>query len=132
MQFFDTQGREHKMEVRPSKFPRREIGEGRGKYQSKVGDVVHSLFPLYHILEEFPCVGEGLHLDFFLPQKRLAIEVQGSQHYQFNAFFHADKNAFLRQGTNDKRKAEWCKLNDIKLVVIDWGATEDVVREALG
>jgi hypothetical protein len=119
------------MEVRPSKFPRKEIGEGRGKYQSEVGEVLQSLHPLHHVLEEFPCVGDGLYLDFFVPQKMLAIEVQGTQHHKFNKFFHADKNAFARQQANDSRKSRWCQLNDIQLVVINWGTPLKEVREML-
>lgn len=129
--FFDTKGREHKIEIRPSKYPRRELGDGRGKYQSQVGEVLQRIHPLYHVLEEFPCVGEGLHLDFFIPQKKLAVEVQGSQHYKFNRFFHADKNAFARQKANDSRKSRWCQLNDIQLVVINWGTPMELVEEML-
>lgn len=131
MKFVDTKGREHSIDIRPSRWPRKEIGEGRGKYQSLVGEIINELFPGYHILEEFPCVGEGLHLDFFVPKRRLAVEVHGSQHFQFNSFFHSDKAAFARQQANDRRKRTWCELNDIRLVEIRWGESEENVRKAL-
>jgi len=131
MKFYDTQGREHSVDIRPSRWPRKEIGEGRGKFQSLVGEKLAEMFPGYYVLEEFPCVGEGLHLDFFLPIKRLAVEVQGSQHYKFNPFFHKDKASFVRQQTNDKRKTKWCELNEIRLVKIDCGESEENIQKAL-
>ncbi len=131
MNFYDTQGREHKVDLRPSKWPRKEIGEGRGKFQSEVGEIIAEMFPGYYVLEEFPCFGDNLHLDFFLFAKRLAVEVQGSQHHKFNPFFHKDKAAFVRQKSNDKRKALWCEINKIRLVKIDWGESEENIRKAL-
>ena len=131
MKFYDTQGREHKIDIRPSRWPRKEIGEGRGKFQSIVGETLAEMFPGYYVLEEFPCVGDGLHLDFFLPTKRLAVEVQGSQHYKFTPFFHKDKAAFIRQQSNDKRKALWCELNEIRLVKINCGESEENIKKAL-
>lgn len=131
MKFLDTKGREHSIDIRPSRWPRKPIGEGRGKFQSQVGEILAELFAGYHILEEFPCVGEGLFMDFFLPHKRLAIEVQGAQHHTFNAFFHRDKAAFARQQANDKRKALWCEINKIHLVKVDWGDSEENIRKAL-
>lgn len=131
MNFSDTKGREHKMDVRPSKWPRKEAGTGRGKFQSQVGAILTQTFPGYYVLEEFPCVGEGLFLDFFLPTKKLAVEVQGAQHFEFNAFFHKDKRAFARQKANDRRKEEWCEVNEIRLIKIKWGEKEENIKKAL-
>lgn len=130
MKFFDTSGREHKIDLRPSKWSRKE--EGRGKFQTEVGNLLAELYPLHHIFEEFPCPGERLFLDFFIPTKRLAIEVQGSQHNNFNPFFHEDKSAFARQQANDKRKEDWCKLNNIVLLKINWGEKRENIIKALG
>lgn len=130
MKFYDTRGREHAIDIRPSRWKKKEQGEGRGKFQSEVGEILAELFPGYHVLEEFPCVGEGLHLDFFIPTKLIAVEVQGQQHYKFNAFFHKDKAAFARQVMNDKRKVAWCNINKIHLVKIDVGESEENIRKA--
>ena len=129
MKFYDTNGREHSIAVRPSKWPRKE--EGRGKFQSYVGEILSEVYSGYYVLEEFPCVGEGLFLDFYLPQKSLAIEVHGRQHYEFNDFFHRDKKAFARQKANDRRKREWCEVNNIVLVVIDVGENEEKIKSLL-
>ena len=131
MKFLDTKGREHSIDIRPSRWPKKEIGEGRGRFQSEVGNVLEELFPSDVILEEFPCVGDGLHLDFFLPRRKLAVEVQGEQHYSFNAFFHRSKADFVAQQRRDKRKERWCEVNDIRLVKIKWGEKEENIKEAL-
>lgn len=124
MKFIDTKGKEHSIDIRPSKWKRKEIGEGRGLYQSKVGEILARQFQ-DNILEEFPVVGEGLYLDFFLPSERLAIEIQGSQHYHYNKYFHGDKSRFLEQQKRDRKKAEWCELNKIRLVLINYDEPEE-------
>lgn len=121
MKFIDTKGREHSIDVRPSKWARKAEGEGRGKYQTKVGNILAEIYPGDIICEEFPCVGEGLQLDFFIPRKKVAVEVQGRQHNKFIEFFHVDADGFKAQCARDLRKAEWCELNKIRLVKIDVG-----------
>ena len=127
MKFVDTRGREHSIDVRPSKFQRKEEGEGRGKFQTLVGNMLAELYPSDYILEEFPCVGEALHLDFFMPRKKIAIEVQGRQHNQFVEFFHGTADGFKAQRARDLRKAEWCELNNIRLVKIDVGEKREKI-----
>jgi len=131
MKFFDTRGREHSVDIRPSRWQRRELGEGRGKFQTEVGDVLAELYPGDVICEEFPCSGENLTLDFFVPRKKVAGEVQGRQHRQFVQFFHGDKDGFERQQKRDSRKDEWCELNNIRLVKIDTGTKRENVKKLL-
>ncbi|TFH25856.1 hypothetical protein E4G67_00300 [Candidatus Bathyarchaeota archaeon] len=132
MKFYDTNGHEHKIDVRPSRWPKKDIGEGRGKFQSEVGDILAETFPGHYVLEEFPCLGERLFLDFYVPSKKIAVEVQGTQHHKFNPFFHKDKKAFATQQANDRRKEQWCNINDITLIKINWGASKENVLKALG
>lgn len=129
MKFVDSSGREHSIDIRPSKWPRKE--NGRGVFQSYVGDLLACIFPSDYILEEFPCVGDGGFIDFFLPRKLIAVEVQGSQHYTFNPFFHKTKADFNAQKARDRRKATWCELNHIKLIKIDVGETEENIKKLL-
>lgn len=121
MKFFDTKGREHSVDIRPSRWERRVLGEGRGKFQTAVGDALCDMYPSDVVCEEFPCSGENLTLDFFIPRKKLAVEVQGRQHREYVAFFHGDAEGFKKQKKRDERKAEWCELNGIRLVKIDTG-----------
>lgn len=131
MKFIDTKGREWKMDIRPSRWPRKATGEGKGKFQSEVGEILAERWPTTIILEEFPCKGEGLTLDFFLPRRKIAVEVQGTQHSVFNPFFHADKAAFLASKMRDKRKVKWCEVNDILLLKIEWGESKENILNML-
>lgn len=130
MKFVDTRGREHFIDLRPSKWKVKEEN-GRGKYQSEVGEIIRAQLPNELLLEEFPCLGEGLFLDFYLPKKHLAVEVQGQQHTSFNSFFHKDKADFLLQQKRDRLKQQWCDVNKIKLVHIPYGAKEEAVKALL-
>lgn len=78
--------------------------------------LLKKLFPLDVICEEVNLPGENLFLDFFLPSRKIAIEVQGRQHDQFVSFFQKTKPKFYQGQQRDRRKAEFCKLNGIKLV----------------
>lgn len=130
MKFIDTKGREHSIDIRPSRWQVKAEGAGRGKFQTLVGSILEELFPGDIVLEEFPCCGERLFLDFFLPRRKLAVEVQGRQHREFVAFFHNTMADFKAQQKRDKVKEEWCKINEIKLVKIDTGSDEEKIRKA--
>jgi len=57
-----------------------------------------------------------MSLDFFLPQRMMAVEVQGVQHFQMNPFFHKSESDFKEQKERDNQKRFFCELNDIDLV----------------
>lgn len=65
-----------------------------------------------------------LHLDFYLPKHKLAIEYDGIQHYQPVDF--AGKGAtwaqkhFKQQQLNDRTKDQYCKEHHIKLVRVPY------------
>lgn len=83
-------------------------------------------FPFGYILEEVTLPGTGgLTADFFLPQKKLIVEVHGPQHYKYNTFFHRDISAMIAQRQNDRRKREFCELNEIDLVELPYNRIEE-------
>lgn len=70
------------------------------------------------ILEEIHlpgCVG-SLFVDFLLPNRRLAVEVQGQQHRVYVAHFHLSPQGFLQQKRRDAVKRQWCETNGFTLV----------------
>ena len=92
----------------------------RSSLHKAAREILKSRFPTFQILEEVSVPirkGKTLYFDFYLPLRKLAIEVHGEQHYAFNSLFHSSRQDFLRQKSNDRDKAEWCKLNGIELVV---------------
>ena len=58
-------------------------------------------------------------IDFYNANKKLAIEVDGNQHYKFNKFFHSNsRQNFLSQLQRDEKKEYFCDINKIRLVRI--------------
>ncbi len=70
-----------------------------------------------YVFEEFPVAGTRLTLDFYNATQKIAIEVDGNQHYKFNKFFNSNsRQNFLQQLKRDERKEYFCELNKIKLI----------------
>lgn len=80
-------------------------------------------FPTLQILEEVSIRvhrTKNLHLDFYLPLRKLAVEVNGEQHYTYNSHFHKNRIGFLNSKKNDREKSEWCELNGIDLIIFKY------------
>jgi hypothetical protein len=57
-----------------------------------------------------------LKADFFIPVRKLIVEVHGRQHTEFNNFFFANKMEFYKAQARDKDKKTWCELNELILI----------------
>ena len=107
------------------------VTENRSSLHLKAKELLVNLFPYDRILEEVSLPGSKterrkstLRADFFIPNRRMIVEVHGEQHYKYNNFFYKDKLSFYRAKARDSRKKEWCELNDITL--IEFNYDEDV------
>ena len=101
----------------------------RSKRQKAVKDFLKDYWFNHVTFEEFPVVGTRLTLDFYNANKRVAVEVQGSQHTKYNKFFHGGhKSNYLEQLKRDQIKAEFCEVNDIILVEI---YDSDIINKSL-
>ena len=101
----------------------------RSKRQKAVKDFLKDYWFNHVTFEEFPVVGTRLSLDFYNSNKRVAVEVQGSQHTKYNKFFHGGhKSNYLEQLKRDQIKAEFCEVNDIILVEI---YDSDIINKSL-
>ncbi len=99
--------------------------------------LLREFYTTERILEEVYLPGSGsLYLDFYLPVRQLAIEVQGRQHYEFSLFFHMTRSNFLFSQQRDRNKAEWCEINNITLLALlekDFNEWRQLIRaEATG
>lgn len=84
-------------------------------------EILTNIFPTMQLLEEVPIQlrkGEILYLDFYLPLKKMCIEVHGEQHYKFVSFYHHNMLAFIKSQKRDREKEEWCDINNIKYIAL--------------
>lgn len=92
---------------------------------ARARDLLARLFPAESRLEELTLPGtKGLRADFFLPHRRMVVEVQGDQHDTFVPFFHADVTHLWAQRQRDQRKQDWCNLNDVTWVELPHDESE--------
>ena len=63
--------------------------------------------------------GTRLELDIYLPETKIAIEVQGEQHYMFIPFFHKTHEAYEEQRVRDQEKINLCYGRGITLLIVD-------------
>jgi hypothetical protein len=106
-------------DIRESKWPLKSEAACRSKIQHMVGKLIKKKYPLDPILEDVSLPRSRLSLDFFLPQRRIAVEVQGVQHKEYTPFFHKTKSSFDDQLKRDEEKELFCELNNINLIYIN-------------
>ena len=58
-------------------------------------------------------------LDFYLPKLKVAIEYNGLQHYKPIDYFGGIRQ-YKKQIEHDKKKGEWCKNHNVKLLIIPY------------
>jgi hypothetical protein len=93
--------------------------KSRSKLQFNVKQFLRSYWKNHIVYEEFPVYGTRLKVDIVNMTKKIAIEVQGSQHETFNKFFHDNSRAkYLASIKRDAKKAEWLALNDFVIMYI--------------
>lgn len=74
-----------------------------------------------------------MQLDRYYPKLKLAFEYMGSQHYEFNKYFHRTKDAFVYLQECDIIKRKICKDKGISLIEIrhDEDITIDLIKSKL-
>ena len=95
-------------------------GKSASKLQFNVKQFFKDYWKHHIVYEEFPVYGTRLRVDLINFTKKIAVEVHGQQHFNFNKFFHNNSRAkYLQSIKRDWEKAEWLELNKIKLVEIE-------------
>ena len=121
MRLISLDGYESNKEIRPSNHPVLSREDSKSIVQFKLGECIQKAYPHYIILEEFPISvfgGRTLYLDFFIPEKRMAFECHGRQHYEFVKHYHGNIDGWVNSQNNDMQKKEWCIRNSIKLIAV--------------
>lgn len=95
-------------------------------------DYLEKIFPYDLIYEEVLLPGSkirgsnrDLYADFFIPTRRLLVEVQGEQHYKFNTFFHKHTINYINSTKKDNNKEQWCSINNIKYLALKYDESDE-------
>lgn len=93
--------------------------KSRSKIQYKVKQLLKPYWQNQVVYEEFPVYGTKMKVDILNATKRVAVEVQGRQHSEFNKFFHKNsRSEYLQSIKRDQDKALWLQKNSFKLIEI--------------
>lgn len=106
----------------------------RSSFHLQARELITAAFPTLQILEEVPIPlrkSETLYLDFYMPLKKMCVEVHGEQHYKFVGFYHNNMLSFLKSQKRDREKEEWCEINNIKHIVLPHFENKDQWLERL-
>ena len=67
-----------------------------------------------------PSFLQGLELDGYNPECKMAFEYNGEQHYKYKQHWHKTYEGFLNQKKRDRKKYQLCFRNNIKLCIIPY------------
>lgn len=88
-----------------------------------VYDLLKQGYPNYTVIRQYkiykPNSGHPLRFDFYIPELSLMIEYNGLQHYGRDKWFSTSDEKLRNLQRNDNFKKEFCKKNDMHLLVID-------------
>ncbi len=100
-----------------SKFRIKWNGKSASKIQFRTKQFLKRYWENHIVYEEFPVYGTKLRVDIINFTKKIAIEVNGGQHYNYNKFFHANSRVnYLNSIKRDWQKTEWLEMNNFKLI----------------
>ena len=118
MRLFNINGRLQKKSV--SKYLINWNKKSRSKVQFKTKKFLEPFWKGHIVYEEFPVYGSRMTVDILNATKKLAVEVQGKQHGEFNKFFHDNSRLKYLEGIKrDIKKAEWLENNGFILLEIE-------------
>lgn len=134
MKVVGLNGKEYNLDLKKYSTPR-----DKCSYAHKLArGLLQEMFSGYSIYEEVKLPGSRdpskksvLYLDFLIPTCKIGIEVHGKQHFQFTPFFHKTKIGFLQAKARDRAKAEWCEVNNLILVELQWDDTIEYWRKQI-
>lgn len=130
MKVKDFKGKEYNWKL-TGYLPHADDDRPRSEGHLKCRQLLKTMFPTLLILEEVAIPGLSLFFDFYIPQKKLAIEVHGEQHFKYSQHFHGSQSNFRRAKANDRSKIEWCDLNHIDIVILSHKESIDEWRSKI-
>lgn len=86
------------------------------KNQLMMETLVRQLFPSHLVLTNTRSFLDGLELDCFIPDLKLAFEYDGRQHFEHVPVCHRDDNSFEELRRRDREKDVLCRERGITLI----------------
>lgn len=88
----------------------------------KAVSVVKEVYPSDPLCAElyFEGAPTKLYVDLYLPVRKIAIEVQGEQHFKYVRHMHSNKLKFLEAKRRDAMKKDLLELNSIVLLYFNY------------
>lgn len=134
MKFIGLNGKEYNIDLKKYSIQKTTSSQ----YHKAARDLLCDIFHGYNIYEEVklpgtvdPAKKSALHIDFFIPNATIGVEVHGEQHFKYVPFFHKTKAGFLQSKARDKKKIEWCTVNNITLIELRWDESIEQWREKI-
>ena len=85
--------------------------------------------PQYSIPNEnLFCKRQSLRVDFYLPDFRMFIEMNGEQHYKNIAYFHQNSWTFEDQQIRDESLRQYSKSHNVRLLVIKYDEIKKIPK----
>lgn len=92
--------------------------KSRSKLEIYLSNRLKQDFPWMLLEECNRTLLKTLELDIYLPQFKIAIEVNGGMHYRFIRYFHRTITNFQRQRSRDTKKKIMCQDLGIQLIEV--------------
>lgn len=78
--------------------------------------------------ENLFCKRQHLMVDFYLPDYRMFIEMNGEQHYKYIAYFHQDSWTFEDQQIRDESLRQYSKRHNVRLIEIKYDEIKKIPK----
>lgn len=126
MRFFLTNGSQISYNINKHKIDwDTPVSRGKfGKLQFSFKTAIRPFWEKHFVYEEFSIPKSRKSIDFINLTLRIAVEIQGKQHTEYNEFFHGNMVGYYNQKMRDLEKAKFCEMNNFNLVEIFEG--EDI------
>lgn len=82
------------------------------------------IYPFDILIEEVYIPKIKIYVDILLPSRKLAIEINGRQHYEYIPFFHKSKLDWLKAKQRDIKKKITLEENGIVLISLKYDETD--------
>lgn len=106
----------------------------RSQYHLDARKLLLELYPTLVICEEVPITlrrNQKAFLDFYLPLRKMAVEVQGEQHFKYVPHFHHTLASYAKARRRDEEKREWCEINNITLIEFPYNQSVEEWKDKL-